>query len=109
MRRACVTRTTSPEAMLSLTSMVSVVLPFDSVPPHPMLRFWVTLKIWLSHPLVSTVPAGAFTVTVVSEVSPPVADTFSSKVNSTAVAAEAGEESTGAVTLGTLWLPGVTV
>ncbi len=96
-------------ATSSLTSMVRVVLPLESVPPQPMFRFWVTLKIWLSQPLVSTVPAGAFTVTVLSDVSPPVGDTLSSKLYSTAVAPDAVDESTGAVTLATLWFPGVMV
>ncbi len=54
-------------------------------------------------------PAGAVTVTVLSDVRPPVGDVLNWNSYSTAVAPDAGEDSTGAVTSETLWLPAVMV
>ncbi len=104
-----VTRMTSPGETSAVTLRARVVLPLDRTPPQPALWFLVTLNSWLLHPLVSTVPAGAATVTVLSDVIPPVGDTLNWNAYSTAVAPDAGEDSTGAVTSDTLWLPAVMV
>jgi hypothetical protein len=89
--------------------MASTVLLFDSTPPHPALWFLVTLNRALSHPLVRMVPAGAVTVTVLSEVSPPVAEVLNWNSYSTAAAPDTEEDGTGDVSSDTLVFPGVMV